>query len=48
MYQYLNAVNSHTAASPSFADGLYVNAVMDAAYHSDLQNKWAEVETIGY
>ena len=34
MHAYLSAVASHTPFAPSFADGAYVQAVMDAAYRS--------------
>lgn len=35
MYRYLSAVADGTPFSPSFADGAYVNRVMEAAYRSD-------------
>lgn len=35
MYTFLSAAATHTAFSPSLADGAYVQAVMDAAYRSD-------------
>ena len=35
MYSYLSAVNKKKAFTPSFADGAYVNRVMEAAYKSD-------------
>jgi predicted dehydrogenase len=44
MYSYLDAVYREAPASPSFDDGLYVNAVMDAAYRSDESRLWVPVE----
>jgi len=38
MYTFLSAVASGTHFTPSFEDGAYVQAVMDAAYRSDGQN----------
>ena len=35
MHAFLSAVASGTPFSPSFEDGAYVQAVMDAAYRSD-------------
>ena len=35
MYRYLEAVTNGTTPSPSFEDGAYVSAVMDAALRSD-------------
>jgi predicted dehydrogenase len=38
MYAFLSAVSAEKAFYPSFADGAYVQAVMDAAYRSDENN----------
>ena len=38
MYAFLSAVSAEKAFYPSFADGAYVQAVMDAAYRSDTNN----------
>ena len=35
MYSFLNAVHTGTPAAPTFADGAYVQKIMEAAYRSD-------------
>ncbi len=40
MYSFCNAVYQGKTPSPSFADGAYVNKVMQGAYDSHNQGKW--------
>ncbi len=44
MYSYLKAVCENKPFSPSFADGAYVNRVMEAAYKSDAEKTEVEVK----
>ncbi len=39
LYEFLRAVNEHRSAAPSLADGLAVQAVLDAMYRSAEENK---------
>lgn len=45
-YQFLKAVANDTSAAPTLADGLKVQAVMEAALRSSAEGRWVEVSKI--
>ena len=47
MYAFLDAVHRGAPASPSFADGAHVQAVMEAAYRSTESGRMEEVHSLG-
>ena len=47
MYAFLDAVHRGVPASPSFADGAHVQAVMEAAYRSTESGRMEEVHSLG-
>lgn len=40
LYSFLNCVDQKKTASPSFAEGAYIQYVMEQAYASDLRKQW--------
>ncbi|MDZ4763084.1 MAG: Gfo/Idh/MocA family oxidoreductase [Chloroflexota bacterium] len=42
-YRFLKAVMGDGSPSPTFADGLHIQAVMDAAVHSSQQGRWISI-----
>lgn len=44
-YQFLKAVSEGRQPTPSFADGLRIQAVMAAAQQASAEGRWVEVET---
>jgi len=44
MYNFINSVYTGVQTSPSFGDGAYVQAVMEAAYRSAESRMWVKVE----
>lgn len=45
-YRFLRALTNDATASPTFADGLHIQAVMDAAARSSEQGRWVRVAEI--
>jgi predicted dehydrogenase len=45
-FQFLKAVANDTPTAPTLADGLKVQAVMEAAQRSSEEGRWVEVETV--
>ena len=46
MYDFLSAVHERKHTSPDFSDGAYVQAVIDAAYLSDVERRTVEISEI--
>lgn len=40
VYAFLNDIYSGNEGAPSFAEGAYIQRVMDCAYRSDAENRW--------
>ena len=45
-YQFLKAVDEGRRAAPSLADGLHIQAVMEAAQRSAAQGGWVRVAEV--
>jgi len=45
-YQFLRALEAGRPPSPSFADGLHVQAVMEAALQSSAQARWVSIREV--
>jgi predicted dehydrogenase len=45
-YQFLKAIADDQAASPSFADGLHIQAVMEAAIRSSAEGRWVKLAEV--
>jgi predicted dehydrogenase len=45
-YQFLKAIDEDRAPSPSFADGLHIQAVMEAALRSSAEGRWVKVAEV--
>jgi predicted dehydrogenase len=43
-YRFLRAVANDTPASPTFQDGLHIQAVMEAALRSSVEGRWVSIE----
>jgi predicted dehydrogenase len=47
-YQFLKAVAEDTPAAPSMADGLKIQAVMEAAARASDEGRWVDVAEVYY
>ena len=46
-YRFLQAVSDNRPASPSLADGLKVQEIMEAALRSSVEGRWVSVDEVG-
>jgi predicted dehydrogenase len=46
-YQFLKAVATNTLSAPTLADGLKIQAVMEAAARSSAEGRWVTVTEVG-
>jgi predicted dehydrogenase len=45
-YQFLKAIGEDRPPSPDLADGLHIQAAMEAAERSSLEGRWVTLEEI--
>jgi len=45
-YQFLKAIDENRAPSPNFADGLHIQAVMEAALKSSAERRWVKITDV--
>jgi predicted dehydrogenase len=45
-YQFIKAVTENRPHSPNFADGLHIQAVMEAAERSSAEGRWVHIDKI--